>query len=269
MHAQDSAPVEYSFNLVTADGKAIAPVSVNGFLGKTLNLEFSGKISCIACKRNIKKTYNQGYCFPCVQTLAACDMCIVKPETCHHHKGTCRESDWGLANCFIPHIVYLANSSGLKVGVTRETQVPKRWIDQGATQALPIMRVQSRHQAGLLEITFAKHLNDKTDWRKMLKSVAEPVDLKAERDSLFVRFASEIQKIAAQFKFGAIEMLTAEPEKVLTYPVLEYPSKITSLCLDKTPKISGVLQGVKAQYLIFDQGVINLRKYTGYEVSVY
>lgn len=264
MAVSGTDPVEYSFVLA---GCANAP-KVNGFLGKRLSLNFTGKITCINCQRATKKSFQQGHCFPCMQRLAACDMCILKPATCHHHHGTCREHDWGLAHCFVPHIVYLANSSGLKVGVTRETQIPTRWIDQGATQALPIMRVQSRYQAGLLEVEFAKLVADKTDWRKMLKGANADLDLAAKRDELIGELVAAVQNVAAKFPFGDIEILTAEKVVDIKYPVLEYPQKITSLDFDKTPEISGVLQGIKAQYLIFNAGVINLRKYTGYEIQI-
>jgi hypothetical protein len=261
-------PIQYNF-VLKKDGVAIdGLVPVNEFLGQKLGLDFSGKINCIACNRAITKTFQQGYCFPCAKRLAATDLCIVKPQNCHFHLGTCRQPDWGQQHCFIPHIVYLANSSGLKVGVTRETQIPTRWIDQGAIQALPILRVQSRHQAGLLEVAIAKLVADKTDWRKMLRGGNDKIDMLAKRDEIFSEIAISIQEIAGKFKFGDIEILTAEPVHEFSYPVLQYPDKITSLDLDKTPQINCKLQGVKGQYLLFDSGVINLRKYTGYEISI-
>lgn len=268
MAVKHSDPVEYGL-VLHANGTAITGLpAVNDFLGKTLTLHFTGNISCIGCQRKIPKTYNQGYCFPCVQKLAACDMCIVKPHNCHYEHGTCREPEWGLANCFIPHIVYLANSSGIKVGVTKEKNVTTRWIDQGAVQSVPILRVQSRLQAGLLESAIAELVNDKTDWRKMLRGANDTHDLAAKRNELFAELATTIQNIAAKFTFGAIELLTSEPINNFNYPVLEYPQKITSLCFEKNPTINDTLLGIKGQYLIFASGVINIRKYTGYEISV-
>jgi hypothetical protein len=261
MLTKHAEPIEYFFPFQE-------PVSVNQYLGRNLSLKFNGKISCIACKRDLKKNYQQGYCFPCTQKLASCDLCILKPERCHFHKGTCREPAWGLANCFIPHIVYLANSSGIKVGITRETQIPTRWIDQGAVQALPIFRLQSRYQAGLLEVELAKQISDKTDWRKMLRGENSNADLASTRDYLFSQLSETIQASAANFKFGDIEILTNEKIIDFKYPVLEYPQKINSLNFDKTPEISGRLQGIKGQYLIFEHGVINIRNFTGYEVDI-
>ena len=127
-------------------------LALNALIGKHVNITFDGAINCSHCGRKTKKSYSQGFCYPCMQKLAQCDMCIMKPETCHLDKGTCREPQWGEENCMIPHYVYLANTSGLKVGITRHTQIPTRWIDQGATQALPIFKVNTRLQSGLVEI---------------------------------------------------------------------------------------------------------------------
>lgn len=268
MKAFAGRPVEYSF-VLKQQGDALAGLPLaNSWLGKQLNLHFTGKINCIGCQRPIKKTYQQGYCFPCAQKLASCDLCILKPHTCHYHKETCREPHWGLANCFIPHIVYLANSSGIKVGITRETHLPSRWIDQGASQGLPILRVQSRYQAGLLENAIASLITDKTDWRKMLRGTNHNENLQAKRDEIFSALAGKIQEIATQFKFGSIEMLTAEAVQELHYPVLQYPEKITTFDFDKTPEISDQLLGIKGQYLLFKSGVLNIRKYTGYEIAI-
>ena len=143
-------------------------LAVNELLGKHLSLRYTGNIYCDNCGRATKRSFSQGHCYPCMQKLAACDMCILKPEQCHYHEGTCREPAWGDTHCMIHHIVYLANTSGLKVGITRETQVPTRWIDQGATQALPIFRVATRQISGFVEVELAKAMADKTNWRAIL-----------------------------------------------------------------------------------------------------
>lgn len=268
MKATSGDPIQYAF-VLQQDGVLIEGLpAVNDLLGKKLSLSFTGNIACVGCKRKISKSFNQGYCYPCLKKLAACDMCILKPENCHYERGTCREPQWGLANCFIPHIVYLANSSGIKVGITKENTLQTRWIDQGAVQAIPILRVRSRFQAGLLETAIAKLVKDKTDWRKMLRGNNEPQDLLAKRNEIFFEVAPKIQEIAGKFTFGDIEILTSEPLHDINYPVLQYPEKITSLCFHKTPEITDTLLGIKGQYLIFASGVINLRKYTGYEIAI-
>ena len=242
-------------------------IPLNPLIGKSIKLTYTGNIVCVHCNRAIKKSFNQGYCYPCFISLAQCDMCIMKPETCHYEAGTCREPAWGEAFCFQPHIVYLANSSGIKVGITRQTQIPTRWIDQGAVQALPIFKVRSRYISGLIEIVFAKHVSDKTSWQQMLKSKAEPVDLAAKRDELIKICSAELAEISQRFGLQAFELLLNEPVVDIHFPVDSYPVKVKSFNLDKNPDIFGVLHGIKGQYLLLDTGVINIRKFSGYELK--
>ena len=147
-------------------------VALNPLLGRRLALNYAGVITCIACGAKTKRSFSQGYCYPCCMRLAQCDLCVLKPETCHYHLGTCREPEWGEQHCMIPHFVYLANASGLKVGITRTSQVPTRWIDQGATQALAILKVRTRRQSGLMETALKQYVADKTNWQAMLKGQA-------------------------------------------------------------------------------------------------
>ena len=243
-------------------------VALNPLIDKQLKLIFSGSIYCIHCNRKTNKSFNQGYCYPCFQKLAQCDSCIIHPERCHLEQGTCREPAWGEKHCMQDHIVYLANSSGLKVGITRATQVPTRWIDQGATQALAIMRVRSRLQSGTLEMAFKQHVADKTNWRDMLKGKATELDMAGERDKLLTLCEEDIRELAARFGFFAISILRGIDPVSIDYPVKTYPEKITSLNFDKEPVVFGTLKGIKGQYLIFDSGVINLRRFSGYEVEL-
>jgi len=244
-------------------------VPVNDYLGKQLQLRFEGVINCIHCDRKTNKSFSQGYCYPCFKRLAQCDSCIVSPEKCHYAAGTCREPEWGEENCMIEHIVYLANTSGVKVGITRGTQVPTRWMDQGATQARPVYRVSTRLHSGLVEMAFKAHIADKTNWRAMLKGDGEPCDLEAVRQRLVAECAAELDELTQAHGLSAITELPDEPETRISYPVLEYPVKVTSLNLDKTPTVGGTLMGIKGQYLIFDAGVINMRKYGGYQLSLH
>ena len=138
-------------------------IEMNELIGKNISLSFNGVINCVACGRKTNKSFNQGHCYPCLQKLAQCDSCIIKPELCHHAEGTCREPQFAEDVCFKDHYVYLANSSGIKVGITRGTQIPTRWMDQGATQALPIFRVKDRLTSGLVEVMMKTHVNDKTN----------------------------------------------------------------------------------------------------------
>jgi len=191
----------------------------------------------------------------------------MKPETCHYAEGTCRESSWGETNCFIPHYVYLANSSGIKVGITRGSQIPTRWMDQGAGQALPVFKVATRLQSGLLEVVMKQHVSDRTDWRKMLKADAEPLEMKSIRDELLDKCVTEISEIKAEQGDDAIQLVDEDVVEI-KYPISEYPEKVKSLNFDKQPEIEGVLKGIKGQYLILDTGVLNIRKFSGYNIDV-
>jgi hypothetical protein len=168
----------------------------------------------------------------------------------------------------INHFVYLANTSGLKVGITRGSQVPTRWMDQGATQAVPIFRVDSRLHSGLVEIVFKNHIADKTNWQAMLKGDAAEGDLEAERARLMTECAAEVDQLREQFGLQSITEMAEQAATTIRYPVLQYPTKVSSFNLDKTPSVGGTLMGIKGQYLIFDAGVINMRKYGGYRLSL-
>jgi hypothetical protein len=168
----------------------------------------------------------------------------------------------------IEHIVYLANTSGLKVGITRHSQVPTRWMDQGATQAQPIFSVSSRLQSGLVETLFKDHVADKTSWQAMLKGDAEPQNLEAQRQRLMNECAGAVAELREEHGLQAITELVGAETTEIRYPVLEHPQKVKSFNLDKTPDIEGTLLGIKGQYLIFDTGVINMRKYGGYHLAV-
>ena len=192
-------------------------------------------------------------------------MCILKPETCHYHKGTCREPEWGEKNCFVPHFVYLSNTSGLKVGITRHTQIPTRWIDQGATQATIIFKVETRRQSGYVETAFKDLVADKTNWRTMLKENQPDMDLLAKAAELKAGYHADTSQFTDVFPAEAAEDQSNEVTSI-RYPVLEFPVKITSHNFDKCPLVEGTLMGIKGQYLIFDTGVINIRKFASYEV---
>jgi hypothetical protein len=242
-------------------------ISLNPYIGNTLSLRFEQEINCLNCGNRTKKSFSQGFCYPCMRKLAQCDMCIMKPETCHYHEGTCREPEWGEKNCFVPHYVYLSNTSGLKVGITRHTQIPTRWIDQGATQATIIFKVSTRQQSGFVEMAFKDLIADKTNWRTMLKENQPDRDLQKEGETLKQNLADSMNSVISNFSADDIESQTNDVTSI-EYPVLEFPTKIKSHNFDKNPIVEGTLMGIKGQYLIFDTGVINIRKFTAYNVSV-
>ncbi len=259
MHTSLETPVVYELNLC---GHTIR---LNDLIGKQIRLEFLQNIECIHCGRQTKKSFSQGYCYPCFSRLAQCDMCIVSPEKCHYHLGTCREPEWGLANCMKSHIIYLSNTSGVKVGITRESQLPTRWIDQGAVQGLAILRVSRRYYSGLIEIAFKRYLNDKTNWRSMLKHEVQDINLYEVFESYWLK----VEPVLSDEVRADVEVI-ADQNAILSldYPSQQYPSKISSFNLDKNPLVEGKLDAIKGQYLIFDSGVINIRKYGGYLVGL-
>ena len=240
------------------DKEILAPM--NDFLGKEITLDYQESIYDIYDGKSIKKSYGQGFSYKNFISLARCDSCIVKPELCHYHKGTCREPKWGEEHCFIPHVIYLSITSGVKIGITRETQVPTRWIDQGAVYALPILKVADRKTSGMVEVELAKTMADKTNWRNMLKGEYEFVDLELIRDQIFEEYGDLLDDADAD----DIEEDILE----IKYPILEVPKKFSSLSFDKKQKIEGTLLGIKGQYLILDTGVINMRKHQGYHITL-
>jgi hypothetical protein len=259
MHTEIGNPVRYSLEL---GGQRVV---LSDYLGDHLRIEYLQQIECVHCGRITKKSFNQGFCYPCFISLAQCDRCIMSPENCHYHLGTCREPDWGLANCMRAHIIYLSNTSGVKVGITRESQLPTRWIDQGAVRALPIIRVTQRYHAGLIEHAFRQHVSDRTNWRNMLKNEVEDIDLYAVFEKLWPQILPELDA-----ELIASAEAIAAPAAVLDlhYPALQYPEKVSSFNLDKEPLVEGRLDAIKGQYLILDGGVINIRKYGGYLVNL-
>ena len=245
-------------------------LEMNALIGTDVSVKYEGTINCVACGRKSKKSFNQGYCYPCVTKLAQCDTCIIKPELCHYHEGTCREPQWGEENCLTGHFVYLSNTGAVKVGITRHVTdgISSRWIDQGATQAMAIMRVKNRLISGLVETAFKGHIADKTNWRTMLKGAAETRDLVELNAELQEKVAADIDAIRAQHGLDAVEVLSV-PSHEIHYPVTQYPEKIKSINLDKEGEFSGTLLGMKGQYWMLDgDRVINMRKYAGYHLEI-
>jgi uncharacterized protein DUF2797 len=234
-------------------------LNINQLLNKELEITFQG-YQCLNCGKK-KKIFRQGFCYDCFMSSAAAGDWIMRPELSTAHLDIeDRDLDYEKRVQLQPHIVYLALSSEIKVGVTRKTQVPTRWIDQGAVQAVPIVEVPNRYLAGITEVALKNHYADKTNWQKMLKNEVPTVDLVTERNSLGNLIPEEVQPYFA-----------SAPEKTydLVYPVLQYPKKVSSLNLDKTPNFTGKLTGVKGQYLIFEDGtVFNVRTFEGYVVKI-
>lgn len=233
-------------------------IHVNQLLDKEIRIEFL-KYQCLACGMN-KKIYRQGYCYEDFYKVPQAADWIMKPELSKAHLDEeDRDLDYEKKVQLQPHIVYLANSSNIKVGVTRKTQVPTRWIDQGAHEAIEIVEVPNRYLAGITEVALKDHIADKTNWRKMLTNDIEDEDLVATRDAL----KQYIPEEALEY------FIASNSETNIEFPVLQYPTKLKSLNLEKTPEYQGVLKGIKGQYLLFEDGtVFNVRNSEGYVVSI-
>lgn len=247
-------PVEY---VVTTDSEDIP---LHDLLNRKITIRHNGDKACIACGRKVNKLFQNGYCFPCVRTLAECDLCIVKPHECHFHLGTCRDESFAHTHCMIPHYVYLAKSSGVKVGLTRKGRQLIRWVDQGAVASMVLAELPTRKLAGELEMEIAKHLPDKTNWRKMLRGDLEEANLFDVRTQVISNLPEHWQ---------AYVLPAPEVEHTFEYPITGgFEPNLTSWSLDKSPSCEGTVHGAKAQYLLLDTGVFNVKKHAGYYVEI-
>lgn len=235
-------------------------VAMNELLNRRISLRFTGSIFCTVCGKKTYKSFGEGLCYNCFATAADNAECILRPELClaHEHKG--RDVDWELRNHLQPHFVYLALVNEIKVGVTRSTQIPTRWIDQGANRAIILAETPYRQIAGLIEVSLKEFLSDKTHWSKMLRN---------EFNAAIV-LEEEKQRIRELMPEPLRQYFSANNEIVeLQYPVTVYPEKVKSIGFDKQPEINAVLTGIRAQYLMFEGGqVFNVRKHSGYEVEL-
>lgn len=236
-------------------------VEMNELVGKEISLKFLDEINCVVTGKKIKKTYGEGMSFDAWRKSPMAVESIIRPELSRIHEGIAlRDKEWEEEHHNKPHFVYLSRTSGVKVGVTRQTNIPSRWIDQGAVEAILLAETPYRQLAGLIEVSLKEHMADKTNWRAMLMNHVELEpgldDIKEDvlewLDEEYYEFISENDEVTS-----------------IKYPILEYPSKVNSLKLDKVPEIEGKLMGIKGQYLIFDNGrVINIRSHSGYKVSL-
>lgn len=253
MQTEWSSPIEYY--LVFQNNF----INLNQVVDRQLKISFVG-YQCLNCGAP-KKIFRQGFCYDCFYASPAVGDWIMRPELSTAHLGIAdRDLDYESKVQLQPHIVYLAASSDVKVGVTRKTQVPTRWIDQGASSAIPIVEVPNRYLAGITEVALKDLFTDKTNWRKMLQNDIIETDLLEIRNTLRPKLPAEVQPYFES---------TVADRYQLDYPVLAYPTKIKSLNLDKTPSYQGILKGIKGQYLLFEDGtVFNIRTYEGYVVQL-
>jgi len=253
MRTEHTEPITYY--LMHSEGE----LKLNDLLGKQLSLQFKGIINCVSCGKKTKTSFGQGYCYPCFMNSPENEPCVLRPELCQAHLGIARDMEYAQTHCLQEHIVYLAVSSEIKVGVTRKTQMPTRWIDQGASFSAVLARTPNRYTAGLIEVALKAHFTDKTNWQKMLKN-----EIGANNLAEMLKIAKE--KLPAELQIYC----TNEPQEFeFKYPVQQFPKKVKSLSFDKETVVQGILTGIKGQYLYFDyENVINIRKHNGYLVQI-
>ena len=234
-------------------------IFINSLIGKQIELKFEGRINCIKCNKEIKKTFAQGYCYSCFISSPETEACSVSPEKCEAHNGIARDMEWANEHCVQDHFVYLSLTSNVKVGVTRQTNIPSRWIDQGAVKAIKLAKPPYRELAGQIEVDLKKYFSDKTSWQKMLKCEIPEANLLAEKQKAAGLLRNDLKKYLC-------------PDNTIyefNYPLEVSPTSVKSISLDKTPEISAKLIGIKGQYLIFDdKRVLNIRKHNGYYVKI-
>ena len=233
-------------------------INMNQLLDKRLSISFL-KFQCLNCKLQ-KKIFAQGFCYNCFTTIPQAGEWIRSPELSKAHLGIeDRDLEFEKECQLQPHVVYLANSSDVKVGVTRKNQIPTRWIDQGAHEAIEIVEVPNRYLAGITEVALKSHVSDKTNFRKMLTNEIKDLNLEEEREKIKQFIPVETREY----------YLENNKETEIKFPVLQFPKKIKTLNLFKNPYYEGVLKGIKGQYLLFEDGTaFNVRSHEGYVVEI-
>jgi len=254
MRTEHSVPVNYFLPVGEKE------IRMNVLIDKEVKMHFTGQINCIACGKVTKTSFNQGFCYNCLQTAPEAGESVVRPELSKAEFGIARDMDWARQHDLIEHIVYFAVASELKVGVTRHHQIPTRWIDQGASYAIRLAKTPNRHIAGVIEIFLKRYFTDRTNWQAMLKSSGNStINLPEEKKNALQLLPSELQK----YYCNDDEVVTIE------YPLKEPPEKVKSISFDKTPVIEGILQGIKGQYLVFNKNrALNIRKHNGYYLRI-
>jgi hypothetical protein len=262
LRATAGDPVHYALEV----GECVLPL--DALLGEPLSFETDGRAVCAACERATDKRFGGGYCYRCFTTLARCDLCVVSPNRCHYEQGTCREPEWGLSHCMRNHVVYLANTGGAKVGITHRGNVPGRFIEQGAAEALIVISTRTRAQAGHVEKALGRFVREQGDWRALVTGMLERIDLDAELTRVRRLAASAVAELTGRFT-DAIEWLDAPERHAFRYPVLRYDSPPRQLRIEPGRAVGGVLLGVRGSYLLFDRGVLNVRAHGSLHVTVH
>ena len=258
MHTSLKNEVEYHLPLYNnLEDDLLVPM--NQFIGEQISISFNGQINCVVSGKRIRKTYGEGMSYDAFKSSPLAVESIIRPELSRIHEGIAlRDEEWERKFHLRPHYVYLTKTAGIKVGVTSKTQIPTRWIDQGAVEGVILAETPYRQAAGLIEIALKQYISDRTNWRKMLSNVLTEDDLLLKKQELIDHLPEELRKFVIDSKPLSIK-----------YPVIAYPEKVTSIKLDKTPVIEKKLLGIKGQYFMFEGGVVmNVRSHAGYFIKL-
>ncbi len=263
-HQHDDGDVRYT---LTVAGQAL-PLSA--LLGRTVAITSLGAVLCAGCGERSMVALGGGYCRRCFLSLPQCDRCFRSPEHCHHHLGTCRDPAWGSRVCMAPHVVYLAETSGLKVGITRPARTRSRWMEQGALQARPWLQARTRRIAGEVEARLRADVSDRTNWRQMLRHRTPDLDLARAVAECEDRHAEGLAALRAEF--GADALLPVQDPTTWRgrFPLPEHgaPSLHALRLVNAGDRVQGQVLGAKARYLVLDSGVFNAASHDGLLVQL-
>jgi len=253
MRSEKQEPVKYYLSIGENE------ILMNNLIGKKITIDYQNQINCINCSAKTNKSFHQGYCYSCFTSIPQCDAGVLHPEKDMSHEGVSRDMEWAKKNSLVDHYVYLSITGGVKIGVTRFSQIPTRWIDQGAIKAIRLAKTPYRNLAGQIEVDLKKHISDKTNWNKMLKSKQTDLVLTEIKKEIITKLSPEFHDyISLNNKI-----------ETFSFPFDYNIDSFESISLDKTDKLEGKLIGIKGQYLIFENGkVMNVRKHNGYLISL-
>lgn len=263
MRTEAAEPVRYWLEDGGAEaGPDPATTLLNPLIGGPVRVEFTGRITCTHCGVLLEQAFDNGYCYDCFQIRADADVCMMRPHLCHHGDpdNPCRDESFAQNSCFQPHYLYASLTSEVKVGITRHTNLPARWMDQGAVEATTLACLPSRREVGVVEHALAQDFRDRTHWIHMLRTESPEASLDEAVGAILARLA----------ELGVAVLPESERiRRRFSYPVQVWPVKVKSIKLDKTNVVEGPLHGIKGQYLYLPSGVLNVRRHAGYGVRVY
>lgn len=235
-------------------------IPMNELIGKPMSISYLNEIHCVVTGKKIRKTYGDGMSFDAFMSSPSASPSIIRPELSRIHEGIAlRDFEWEMKHHMTPHTVYLAQTAGVKVGVTRDTNIPYRWMDQGAVKAIRLAQTPYRQAAGLIEVALKEYISDKTSWQRMIKGEIEDVDMINLKKQMMEHVPPNLKQY----------ITLHDPLVEIKYPMLANPQTVNNVKLDKTSLIEKKLMGIKGQYLIFEDGsVLNVRSHSGYRVSI-